>query len=342
MLEHFQSAVHTCGACASSVGALEEAEVHLQKHVFASHGELGVQGRMCVAHGRSGDSRDKSNGGGMVIGSNENGSIEYIEPPAAVEQNNELIEARAEMMAEEERVRWQLTDEVVGCSSALQQLLTVVGWLDTIVARFRYTEWINGLFPEFNSFPWKRRKGGDNDEAWVWLRALRHPLLQGWYLRAHAQARRQRARSGGGKGKRKQRRGDPDAPDQVVPVDIIVPGPTRCVVITGPNTGGKTATLKALGLAVLLANAGCGVPCAETPVMPHFSAVLADIGDEQSLSGNLSTFSGHLARIQAARKEADGQCLMLLDEVGTGTDPVGAHTAPHFAIDVCMMPSLSS
>ena len=113
----------------------------------------------------------------------------------------------------------------------------------------------------------------------------------------------------------------------VVPVDIVVRAATRCVVVTGPNTGGKTAALKALGLAALLANAGCGVPAAPPAQLPHFSAVLADIGDEQSLAASLSTFSGHLARIGAALDAADGRCLVLLDEVGTGTDPVGARRA---------------
>lgn len=116
-----------------------------------------------------------------------------------------------------------------------------------------------------------------------------------------------------------------EEPAPIVPIDVTVAAHTRSVIITGPNTGGKTATLKAVGLAVLLANAGCGVPAAPPATLPHFSAVLADIGDEQSLDASLSTFSGHLARIQEARQEADGRCLVLLDEVGTGTDPLGAY-----------------
>ncbi|KAG2444932.1 hypothetical protein HXX76_001668 [Chlamydomonas incerta] len=106
------------------------------------------------------------------------------------------------------------------------------------------------------------------------------------------------------------------------PVDWIVRPDTSVVVITGPNTGGKTASMKALGLAACMAKAGLPLPAEAPARLPAFSAVLADIGDEQSLTANLSTFSGHLRRIQSLRGEADGKALLLLDELGTGTDPL--------------------
>jgi DNA mismatch repair protein MutS2 len=102
------------------------------------------------------------------------------------------------------------------------------------------------------------------------------------------------------------------------PLDLTVRPDTSVVVITGPNTGGKTAAMKALGLTTCMARAGLLVPAAEPARLPCFSSVLADIGDEQSLTASLSTFSGHLRRIQAARAEADGKALLLLDELGTG------------------------
>ncbi len=105
------------------------------------------------------------------------------------------------------------------------------------------------------------------------------------------------------------------------PIDMFVRADTTAVVVTGPNTGGKTAAMKALGLAVCMAKAGMPIPCASPALLPCYSAVLADIGDEQSLTANLSTFSGHLKRIQGLRGEADGRALLLLDELGTGTDP---------------------
>ncbi|GFR39679.1 hypothetical protein Agub_g151, partial [Astrephomene gubernaculifera] len=106
------------------------------------------------------------------------------------------------------------------------------------------------------------------------------------------------------------------------PLDWTVRPDTSAVVITGPNTGGKTAAIKALGLAACMARCGLALPAAAPARLPAFSRVLADIGDEQSLSANLSTFSGHLRRIQALRCEADGRSLLLLDELGTGTDPL--------------------
>ena len=117
----------------------------------------------------------------------------------------------------------------------------------------------------------------------------------------------------------------------MVPVTVRVSPELKVVAITGPNTGGKTVTLKSVGLAALMARAGLFLPCSGTPRLPWCGQVLADIGDEQSLQQNLSTFSGHIRRIarilaalpdaQAPELEERGASLVLLDEVGAGTDP---------------------
>ena len=110
----------------------------------------------------------------------------------------------------------------------------------------------------------------------------------------------------------------------VVPISITVAGDLRVVAITGPNTGGKTVTLKSIGLAALMARAGLWLPCQGTPSLPWCALVLADIGDEQSLQQSLSTFSGHvkrIGRILAALDQGATPALVLLDEVGAGTDP---------------------
>ena len=110
----------------------------------------------------------------------------------------------------------------------------------------------------------------------------------------------------------------------VVPVSIEVDSNLRVVAITGPNTGGKTVTLKSVGLAALMARAGLLLPCVGSPSLPWCNQVLADIGDEQSLQQNLSTFSSHITRIGRilnAIEEMPGPSLVLLDEVGAGTDP---------------------
>lgn len=195
----------------------------------------------------------------------------------------------------------------------------------------------------------------DDQESEMILRMLRlrHPLLLGDWLLAQDAAKRSGRRGaprtasaagGSSKTKGKSRRrlsnrkddseltgrnavqadeeADSTGPVCPVPVDICVKPNVRSVIITGPNTGGKTAALKAVGLAVLMARAGLAVPARHPVRLLPFPQVLADLGDEQSLSASLSTFSGHLKRIQALRGETAGKALVLLDEVGTGTEPV--------------------
>lgn len=247
-----------------------------------------------------------------------------------------------------------------GGSQQLSRCLSAIVWLDGVNAKYRFGNWMSGtLVTEFVQFKKTgRARGGSkkvvnrmesDEEAWlVMIRNLRHPLLMARYLLDK--------RSGGGKvemqvtGKRTHSpslpvknsskrlpgwRKDKPSEDQSdsesdselvlpppVPIDILVEQGTKGVVITGPNTGGKTASLKALGLAVCMAKCGIPVP-AEAPVkLPCFDAVYADIGDEQSLSASLSTFSGHLKRIEGLRKESTGKSLVLLDELGTGTDAI--------------------
>lgn len=197
--------------------------------------------------------------------------------------------------------------------------------------------------------------GGDGDGAadadapyHVQLFQYRHPLLLGTHLIA-AEAATRRARAGGagaaaaaaaaGSALRSlstRRRGGggraggaaasaaptpPELPPPPVPIDLAIKAGVRGVIITGPNTGGKTAALKALGLAALSARAGLPLPARAPARLPWFAAILADIGDGQSLGAGLSTFGGHLARVTALRKEAGPDALVLLDELGTGTDP---------------------
>ena len=171
----------------------------------------------------------------------------------------------------------------------LTQLQQVLVQLDAALARARYGAWLGAVRPELDADP----------QAAFELRDLRHPLLL-W----------QQRRQGG---------------QPVVPVSLTVSPQLRVVAITGPNTGGKTVTLKSLGLAALMARAGLYVPCSGTPRLPWCALVLADIGDEQSLQQNLSTFSGHIRRIarilEALAAPVQGASLVLLDEVGAGTDP---------------------
>ena len=323
-------------------------------------------GRMCVVLGM-GTSPPK---GSVVVGGKMGGAA-VIEPPAAVNINNDLVQARSELKTAEDAVLWALTKTVEraerdaanpGC---LTRCLSAVVWLDGVNAKYRFGNWMSGtLVTSFTQFRKTGRarggkKGGaggrkvteaaeGNEEGENWLvmiRKLRHPLLMARYLlikgersgnRTSESAGATAAMAAGNQGKRlpgwrkdKPSSGSSDESDSdedclppPVPIDILVERSTKGVVITGPNTGGKTASLKALGLAVSMAKCGIPVP-AEAPVnMPCFDAVYADIGDEQSLSASLSTFSGHLRRIEGLRKESTGKSLVLLDELGTGTDAI--------------------
>jgi DNA mismatch repair protein MutS2 len=239
---------------------------------------------------------------GLVHDSSGSGATLYIEPHNIVEANNRLRQLSRQEEAEEERVRQGLSEQVAEVVTDLELLLAIVTTLDLAAARARYSYWLGGNPPRFiapvqGSSPAELSQSPS--EAIV-LRQLRHPLLL-W---------QERQESG----------------SAVVPIDLIIKPEIRVVAITGPNTGGKTVTLKTLGLVCLMAKAGLFVPAKEPVELPWFEHILADIGDEQSLQQSLSTFSGHIKRISRILAVlAPGDCLspslVLLDEVGAGTDP---------------------
>ena len=230
---------------------------------------------------------------GLVHDSSSSGSTVFLEPQAVIPLGNRIRELEGEERELEEAVLRELSGLVGEQSEALQHLQGVLLRLEAALARARYGAWLGALRPEISP---------DHLAPWA-LEGLRHPLLL-W------QERKETGR-------------------QVVPVSVRVAEPVRVVAITGPNTGGKTVTLKAVGLAALMARAGLFLPSSSTPRLPWCAQVLADIGDEQSLQQNLSTFSGHIRRIarilEALPAAGDGApagaSLVLLDEVGAGTDP---------------------
>ncbi|MFN9636032.1 MAG: endonuclease MutS2 [Synechococcaceae cyanobacterium] len=230
---------------------------------------------------------------GLVHDSSASGSTVFVEPQAVIPLGNRIRELEGRERELEVAILAELSALVGEEAEALAHLQAVLTRLDAAVARARYGAWLGAVRPELV----------EAADAPFLLRDLRHPLLL-W----------QERREGG---------------RPVVPVTLEVGAELRVVAITGPNTGGKTVTIKSLGLAVLMARAGLFLPCSGTPRLPWCGRVLADIGDEQSLQQNLSTFSGHIrriARILAALPEtgaaaAPGASLVLLDEVGAGTDP---------------------
>lgn len=278
---------------------------------------------------------------GIVHDSSASGATLYVEPHSTVNLNNQMRQLLRQEQAEEEAVRRALTEQVAAVKPDLDRLLVVVTTLDLAAAKARYSFWLQANPPKFIELgepelapknPEKEDEEKEDEEnsensqllirnlrSQITLRQLRHPLLV--WQQQHEQ-------------------GFP-----VVPVDLTIAPHIRVVAITGPNTGGKTVTLKTLGLAALMAKAGMFVVAREPVELPWFDNILADIGDEQSLQQSLSTFSGHIRRISRILEvlgnkslgEEEGEenlnipitnsqisipkSLVLLDEVGAGTDP---------------------
>ncbi|TVQ06979.1 MAG: endonuclease MutS2 [Leptolyngbya sp. DLM2.Bin27] len=197
---------------------------------------------------------------GIVHDASASGATLYIEPQAVVELGNRLRQLLRQEKTEEEIILRQLTEAVAEVYADLTHLLAVVTELDLAYARARYSLWLEANPPRFIE-----------PHEQTTLRQLRHPLLV-WQQRH-------------------------EAGPAVVPTNLLIRPELRVVAITGPNTGGKTVTLKTLGLAALMARVGLYVPAREPVEIPWFDQVLADIGDEQSIEQSLSTFSGHIRRI---------------------------------------------
>ncbi|MGV0024308.1 endonuclease MutS2 [Phormidesmis priestleyi] len=278
---------------------------------------------------------------GIVHDVSMSGATLYIEPNSTVQLNNQLRQLQRQEQVEEEIIRRLLTEKVAAVQDDLERLLAICTTLDLATTRARYSLWLGANPPRFIDYS---AEAPTNSPSIV-LRQLRHPLLV--WQQQHEQGR------------------------SVIPTDLIIQPQIRVVAITGPNTGGKTVTLKTLGLAVLMAKVGLFIPAREPVELPWFEQILADIGDEQSLEQSLSTFSGHIRRIsrildalegeergvRSEESEADSQTqdlkaetqpsefdsqtqdsephtshltphtshlsnsLVLLDEVGAGTDP---------------------
>ena len=235
---------------------------------------------------------------GIVHDTSTSGATLYIEPNSIVPLGNQLRQIIRKEQTEAEAIRRTLTEKVAEVTPDLERLLAIVTTLDLAVAKSRYSFWIGANPPRFVN---------PQENEIITLRNLRHPLLV--WQQQHEQG------------------------NAVVPVDLLISPQIRVVTITGPNTGGKTVTLKTLGLAAVMAKVGLFIPAREPVEMPWFRQILADIGDEQSLQQSLSTFSGHIRRISRILEALEPgendfsplainyQSLVLLDEVGAGTDP---------------------
>ncbi|MBI5668523.1 MAG: endonuclease MutS2 [Chloroflexi bacterium] len=222
---------------------------------------------------------------GIVHDSSSSGATLFIEPLATVELNNEYRELQLEEEKEIRRILQALTDEVGRQSEYIVRTVEVMAYLDLTLAKARYAEELNAVEPVLLPFR-PRPNNANHPGSTMYLRGARHPLLTG----------------------------------NVVPIDVELDENTWVLVVTGPNTGGKTVSLKTVGLMALMAQAGLQLPCEEAKISV-FDGIYADIGDEQSIEQSLSTFSSHMTNTIQILRECDDKSLVLLDELGAGTDP---------------------
>ena len=260
---------------------------------------------------------------GVVHGASSSGQTVFVEPMETIEQNNELVRLLEEELAEIHRILLEMTQRISARADQIASAQDALEELELQFAKARFAEDYNCVEAKLS--------GGDNDVQGqqdpcgdsrlgcpatggrLLLHNARHPLLER-NLKAKGLT--------------------------VVPVSVELEGERRQLIITGPNTGGKTVTLKTAGLLALMAQSGLPVP-ADRAEVPVFDAVLADIGDYQSIEQNLSTFSAHVTNIDFISRTATSHSLVLLDELGSATDPeegaaLAVAIASHFGRVGCM------
>ncbi|KAK8466904.1 hypothetical protein PHAVU_008G188400 [Phaseolus vulgaris] len=300
-------------------------------------------GRWCIRV----DSRQKTSFKGLLLSSGS-GIGSTIEPLSVVPLNDELQRARSLVAKAEADVLLALTKKMQLDLDDIEKILNSLVQLDVINARATYGLSFGGSSPHIflpdrsessTTEAFLRRSENSygplaNKRGWkLYLLKAYHPLL----LHRHRENLKRT--------KKDVNLATSDATlDNAlpVPVDFLISKKTRVVVITGPNTGGKTICLKTVGLAAMMAKSGVYVLASESAKIPWFDSVFADIGDEQSLSQSLSTFSGHLKQISHIKLHATSQSLVLLDEVGAGTNPLegaalGMSLLESFAHDSCLL-----
>jgi DNA mismatch repair protein MutS2 len=218
---------------------------------------------------------------GVVHGASATGQTVFMEPFETVESNNQLVQLAEDEAAEILRILRELTEKLQKIREPLLAAAGTIAELDSVFARARFARDFDAAIPEFS---------GTNE---LRLEGARHPVLEDKL--------------------RKENRA-------IVPMTLILGGEERVLVISGPNTGGKTVALKTTGMAALAAQSGIPV-AAQRAVLPLFDRVLVDIGDEQSIGADLSTFSAHMLNLKTMLEEATPNSLVLVDEMGTGTAP---------------------
>lgn len=220
---------------------------------------------------------------GFMHDMSSSGATVFIEPIAVFDLNNELNNLKVEENIEIEKILQKLSSLLFECTNELQKNAFLIGKIDFLFAKAKYSNLINGITPVINN------------EKFFNLINARHPLIEA---------------------------------EKVVKNTICLGKDFSLLIITGPNTGGKTVTLKTVGLLELMACSGLNIPASENSSVYVFDEIFADIGDDQSIADSLSTFSSHMTNIASIINTSTTNSLVLVDELGSGTDPLeGANLA---------------
>jgi len=223
---------------------------------------------------------------GIIHRSSDSGATVFLEPQEAVTVNNTIISLRDDERKEINRILSELSTVVHKNDHGIRSTLDSVAVLDLIAGKVRYADERNLVCPDIS------------EDRKLWLHNARHPVLEDLFRESETLPIR-----------------------EVVPIDVRLGDDFDLLVITGPNTGGKTVAVKTVGLLVLMAQSGVPIPATAGSRVPIYRHVYIDVGDEQSIEQSLSTFSSHLSNILHMLQHANDQTLILLDELGAGTDP---------------------
>jgi len=272
--------------------ATQQIEVAIGRLLRASHVTKMLQFANATFHNDRIVLPLKSEHRGRVVGiihrSSDSGATLFVEPAEVVELNNSISKLRRDEHEEIGRILFKLTRAIHPNAEAILKAINAMGVLDLITAKVLMARADGMVVPDIN------------EDGVLRLRAARHPILLA-LNKADA---------------------DQDRPTRpVVPIDVRLGDDYDLLIVTGPNTGGKTVALKTVGLLTVMVHAGLPIPAEEGSCVPLLDDVLIDVGDEQSLQQSLSTFSAHMSRILDVFKRADAKTLVLLDELGAGTDP---------------------
>ena len=225
---------------------------------------------------------------GIIHRTSDSGSTLFVEPAESVELNNSIIRLRDEESKEVTRLLRELSRHVHASSTVILSTLQAIAVVDLIAAKCKYAKKRGCTCPQVS------------EDGVLDIREARHPVLIELF-------------------EKKAREGTP--PREVVPIDVRIGDDFDILIITGPNTGGKTVAIKTVGLLALMTQCGIPIPVDEGSRMPVYEKIYIDVGDEQSLQQSLSTFSSHLGTILDILRRGGARSLVLIDELGAGTDP---------------------